>query len=188
MSLPRWLLTFLAFPLAGLVSMVLLGGVRDPLTAVTSGAIVGASVGTAQWFALGRLAGSRWIVLTAAAVAAGALVSFPAVGAPVTTPAAVVTGLVTGLALGISQGVALRRGWRVTAIWTITVALSWGLGWFVTSLVIVDLVRGHAVFGSSGAAVVTILTGIVLRVIVGPRRERARPSRASEAEDRVRAS
>lgn len=173
MSLLRWIPTLLAFPLGGLVSMLLLGGVDDPLTAVVSGAIVGAAVGGAQWLALGRLVGRRWLALTVGAVAIGGLAAFLVVGAPVTTTAAVVTGLVTGLSVGVAQGIALGRGPGVAVIWSAVVALSWGLGWLITSFVIVDLDRGHAVFGSSGAAVVTILTGIALRAIVGPRRDRS---------------
>ena len=36
----------------------------------------------------------------------------------------------------------------------------WALAWLTTSAVIVDIDRGYAVFGSSGAAVVTVLTGL----------------------------
>ena len=46
---------------------------------------------------------------------------------------------------------------------------SWTLGWIMTSFVIVDLDRGHFVFGSSGAVVATVITGVVLRAILGRR-------------------
>jgi hypothetical protein len=42
-------------------------------------------------------------------------------------------------------------------------AAGWSLGWLVTSQVIVDIERGHHVFGSSGALLVTVLTGLALR-------------------------
>jgi hypothetical protein len=44
---------------------------------------------------------------------------------------------------------------------------AWALGWLVTSQVIADLDRGHHVFGSSGALVATIITGLALRRLLG---------------------
>jgi hypothetical protein len=49
------------------------------------------------------------------------------------------------------------------------VTASWTLGWIMTSFVIVDLDRGHFVFGASGAIVATVITGVVLRAILGRR-------------------
>jgi hypothetical protein len=175
----RWIPTFLAFPLAGLLAMTVVGPNRNALTALAVGAIAGGIVGGAQWLALGRLVDWRWAVLTLAAVAAGSVVSMLVVGPPVTSIAALVTGLITGSAAGGAQGPLLHRGARIALAWAATVGLSWGAAWLVTSMVIVDLDRGHAVFGSSGALIATVVTGIVLRVMLASRLRRA-PSGPSE--------
>jgi hypothetical protein len=76
----------------------------------------------------------------------------------------------------VSQSLLLPLNATRRTVWAVTVAVSWALGWIVTASVIVDLDldRGHAMFGSSGAAVVTILTGIVVRLVLGrPRRAAA---------------
>jgi len=180
----RWIPTFLAFPLAGWLAMLLVGPNRSPLTALAVGAIVGAILGAAQWLALGRLVDWRWAAGTLVAVAVGSVVSMLAVGSPVTPVAALVTGLITGTLLGAAQGLVLRRvirgRLRVVFVWTATVGASWAVAWLITSMVIVDLDRGHGVFGSSGAIVATIATGVVLRLILG-RRVRREPTDPDQA-------
>ncbi|KQM80915.1 hypothetical protein [Agromyces sp. Leaf222] len=178
MSLLRWIPTFLAFPLGGLLAMLTVGSVADPLTGLAAGAIAGAVVGGAQWLALGRADDWRWLVATVVGLAGGAAVSVALFGPPVTPAAAALTGLVTGVLVGGAQAVALGARLRVGALWAATVAAAWAAAWTITALVIVDLDRGHVVFGSSGALVATILTGLVLRRILGPRNARraARPS------------
>jgi hypothetical protein len=81
----------------------------------------------------------------------------------------VVAGLVAGAAVGLGQGFGFHRGWRVTALWTVTVGASWALGWAITANVIVDADRGYVAFGSSGALMVTVITGLVLRIVLGRR-------------------
>jgi hypothetical protein len=50
--------------------------------------------------------------------------------------------------------------------WTAVTASAWGVGWWVTSHVIVDAERGYVTFGSSGALLATLLTGAALRLVV----------------------
>ncbi len=123
------------------------------------------------------MAGWRWAVGTLGAVAVGSVISMLVVASPVTPIAALVTGVITGALLGAVQAVVLRRALRaklrIVLIWTATVALSWAGAWVVTSLVIVDLDRSHAVFGASGALVATVVTGVVLRILLGDRARRA---------------
>jgi hypothetical protein len=178
MSLPRWLLTFLAFPLGGLLAMLITGGALDPLRAALGGLVVGAVVGGAQWLALGRRAGAAWLIATALATTVGAIVAFLVVGAPTTVGAAVATGAIGGVLVGSGQAAVLRAAVWKRIVWAATVAASWALGWLITANVILDLDRGHAVFGSSGAVVVTIATGVALRLMIGPRpRTAARATR-----------
>ncbi|SFR91398.1 hypothetical protein SAMN05428970_3792 [Agromyces sp. CF514] len=169
MSLLRWIPTFLAFPLGGLLAMLAVGSVTDPLTALAAGAIAGAILGGAQWLALGRAVDRRWLVATLLAFGGGAALSAALFGPPAALAAAALTGLVTGLLVGGAQAIALGMRLRVGALWAAVVSLSWAAAWAITSFVIVDLDRGHVVFGSSGAIVATVLTGLALRRILGPR-------------------
>lgn len=173
MSVLRWIPTFLAFPLGGLLAMLLFGSVNTPLAALGSGLVAGALIGGAQWLALGRAADWRWLLSTAVAMSVGMSLSVLTVGAPVTPAAAIAAGLITGILIGVAQGGLLRRGVGPAAIWTAVVGVAWALGWLITSFVIVDIDRGHVVFGASGAIIVTVITGVVLRLIIGPRAHRA---------------
>ncbi len=83
-------------------------------------------------------------------------------GTSTTTAALTVTGAVTGAAVGLAQSNALRRGVGARTAWVAVVALAWGAAWWTTAHVIVDAERGWAVFGSSGALLATVLTGLVL--------------------------
>ncbi|GAA2012355.1 hypothetical protein [Microbacterium ulmi] len=182
MFLLRWIPTFLAFPLAGFVAGTLFGSMSNPLVALAGGLVVGLSLGAAQWLALGRIVDWRWLVGTALASAAGLAVAVLLAGPPTETGSAVVAGAVGGLFVGSVQGMLLGRGIRIAALWAVVVAGTWALGWFLTSLVIVDLDRAHAVFGSSGAIVVTLVTGLVLRVVLGRRAARRSAEGADEGD------
>lgn len=163
----RWIPTFLAFPLGELIASALVGTNRDPLTALITGSVVGGVVGAAQWLALGRLADWRWAAVTLGATAAGAAVCMLVFGAPATVVVAAVTGIVTGLAVGAAQAPVLARGRRVGLLWVGTVGAAWGAAGLVSGL---D--RDPAAFGSNGALVATVVTGIVLRIVLAPRMRR----------------
>ena len=168
MSFLRWIPTFLGFPLGGWLAFYVAGSVTGPLTAALAGVIAGAAIGAGQWLALGRTAGWRWLAVTVAGMGAGSALAAVVTGAGTTTPALVISGLVTGAVVGAAQGALLGRGLRVTALWAAAVSVSWALGWLVTATVIVDAENGYVAFGSSGALVATIVTGLVLRRILGP--------------------
>ena len=171
MSFTRWISTFLGFPLGGLVALLVVGSVDGPISATIGGLLAGAVIGTAQWLALrSRGVGPRWAIYTTVATAAGSGVAATVTDAGTTVSSLVVSGLVTGAAVGAAQGVVLARGHRIAAVWAAVVSLAWGLGWLVSANVLVDPDRGYFMFGSSGAIVATLLTGFVLRRILGRHR------------------
>lgn len=168
MSFKRWLPTFLAFPLGGLVAIETVGSLEGPASAAAGGLVVGAAVGVAQWLALRpRGIGARWAAATAGAVAAGAALAALVTGAGTDVPDVMAAGLITGAAVGAAQSALLARGPGAAAAWTATNAAGWSLAWLATSGVITDVERGHHSFGASGATLLTVVTGLVLRRILG---------------------
>jgi len=171
MSFKRWLPTFLGFPIGGYIATQIVGSLHDPVSAAAGGLVAGAVIGGAQWLAL-RSAGMspRWVGYTAAAMAAGSALAATITGAGTEVADVMVWGLVTGATVGAAQSALLARGARVSAAWTALTAAGWSVSWLVTSQVIVDIESGHHVFGSSGALVVTLLTGLALRhLLAAPR-------------------
>jgi hypothetical protein len=167
MSLLRWLPTFLAFPTGGFLAIQILGSADDPISAGLGGLLVGVIIGLAQWLALRSAGfGPRWAVGTALGAAVGSAVAVALTGGSTAVPALVTMGLVTGAFVGAAQATRLGRGRIAAVVWTGTVGLSWGAGWLVTANVIVDAERGFHMFGSSGALVATVITGLVLRVLL----------------------
>ena len=108
MTFKRWLPTFLAFPIGGLLALETVGSVTDPLTAAAGGLLAGAVIGGAQWLAL-RADGidRRWPLFTAVAMAAGSALAVAATGAGTETADLVLTGVIAGAAVGAAQGALL---------------------------------------------------------------------------------
>jgi hypothetical protein len=182
MTFKRWLPTFLAFPLGGLLAIETVGSLHDPVSAAAGGLLAGAVIGGGQWLALrSRGIGRRWAGYTAAAMAAGSALAAGLTGSGTELTDVMLTGLVTGAAVGAVQSTLLARGRRVAAAWTVVTAAGWSLGWLATWATIVDIERGYHVFGSSGALVVTVVTGLTLRRVLatpGLTRSAARPAAA----------
>jgi hypothetical protein len=160
MTLKRWLPTFLAFPLGGLLALETVGSVTDPASAAAGGLLAGAVIGAGQWLALrGEGIDRRWPVVTAAAMAAGSALAAAATGAGTDLSDLVLTGAVTGAAVGAAQAALLGR-----TLWAAVTAASWALAWLVSAGVLAQQSdEGFVVFGSSGALVATVLTGLALR-------------------------
>ena len=174
MSLIRWALSILAFPIGGWIAIQLVGSVNSALTAALAGAIAGAVIGAAQALALGRDFRWRWLAATVVGMAAGSAGAAAATGAAMTVAALAISGLTAGLMVGVAQGIAARWSWRVIAAWASAVSFAWSAGWVITAYVITDNVeRGFIIFGLSGAALVTVITALVLRRILGPIPKRA---------------
>jgi hypothetical protein len=66
-----WMLTFLGFPLGGLLALMVVGPVEGAVSGALGGALAGAVIGAAQWLVLRRYLrlGPEWIVATALGVA-----------------------------------------------------------------------------------------------------------------------
>jgi hypothetical protein len=162
MNFMRWLPTFLAFPAGGLLAMGVVGSLDGPVSAAAGGLLAGAVIGGAQWLALGTT--KRWIGLTSGAMAAGTAVAAVVTGAGTELADLMVTGLIAGAAVGAAQGTILAEGRSaIVAGWSAITAASWSLAWLVTYAVVgVNADQGFFVFGSSGALVATVITGLAL--------------------------
>jgi hypothetical protein len=159
MTLKRWIPTFLAFPLGGLLAFETVGSVTNAGTAAAAGLLAGAVIGAGQWLALRDRVDARWAAVTAAAMTAGSAVAAVATGAGTETGELVVGGLIAGAAVGAAQGVLLR-----SRTWAAVTAASWALAWLISAGVLAQQAdEGFVVFGSSGALVATVLTGLALR-------------------------
>jgi hypothetical protein len=163
MTFKRWLPTFAAFPIGGYLAFATVGSLDDPLSAAVGGLLTGAVIGAGQWLALRpRGIGRRWVAYTAAAMAGGSALAATVTGAGTDLADVVLLGLATGAAVGVAQSTLLASGWRAAVAWTAVSAAGWSLAWPV-SAAIIDIERGYYVFGSSGALLVTVITGLALR-------------------------
>lgn len=177
MSPLRWAATIVGFPLGGLAAIQLASTTAGALSAALAGLIAGAVLGLAQWLALRPRITPWWIAATAGGLAIGAGLATLVTGGATDLGSLAVFGAIAGVVVGLAQGALL--GARRMAVWAVTVAGSWTLAWLITTLVIVDEQRGYVVFGLSGAAVATILTGVVLRLMLGARVRAVRPTEVS---------
>jgi hypothetical protein len=76
------------------------------------------------------------------------------------------TGLVAGAAVGAAQSALLAHTRLVAVGWTAVTAASWSSAWLVTWAVVgINADQGFYVFGSSGALVATLLSGLALRAL-----------------------
>jgi hypothetical protein len=165
MTWTRWLPTFLAFPLGGYLALVLVGSLDGPLSAAAGGLLAGAAIGGIQWLVL-RSQGisARWVPATALAMAAGTALAALLTGAGTELADLMVTGLIAGAAVGAAQATLLPGGPAAAATWAGVTAASWPLGWLATWAVVgLNADQGFFVFGSSGALIVTVVTGAALR-------------------------
>ena len=161
----RWLVSFVGFPLGGLLVMPLtIDGIPS---ALAGGALAGAVLGAVQW-ACGRPLGltRSWIVATSAGMGLGSGLAALVVGTDPELSRLMLFGAVAGAVVGAAQGLSLTRRPLPVALWAAAVAGAWAAGWAVTTSIGVDVERGFIVFGSSGAVVATLLLGLALPVVL----------------------
>jgi hypothetical protein len=159
-----WALAFLGFPLGGVAAHALVGPIATPLEGLVGGAVTGAVIGLVQWLALRRrLPLSRWwIAATAAGMGGGLALGMLLPGSDTAGFALPLRALITGAGIGIAQWLLLRSTTAQAPIWALVVAIGWAIGWIITRAVGVDLAFEWSVFGSSGAVVFQLLTGLAL--------------------------
>jgi hypothetical protein len=175
-----WALAFLGFPLGGLAAWTLIGPVTTPLRGAAAGALTGAVLGAAQWLALRRRLplSPWWSAATALGMGAGLLLSIALVGTSTEGIALLLRGLITGMSIGVAQFMLLRGVSGRAPAWALIVALGWALGWMITRAIGVDLTQQWTVFGSSGAIMFQLLTGLTLSWVL--RRSKAAPGPQAE--------
>jgi hypothetical protein len=162
-----WMLTFLGFPLGGVLALLVVGSIEGAASGALAGALAGAVIGAAQWLVLRRYmsVGPAWVLATALGVATGDGVGALLTGAGTGIGDLLIIGAVTGVAVGLLQWALLRGRVRAAILW-VPVAVAWPIGWTVTWAVGVDVERGYAVFGSTGALVFAAITGLVMLLMI----------------------
>lgn len=167
-----WAVAFLGFPLGGLASQAVVGPVDHPFSGVIAGAISGSIIGTAQWLVLRqRMALSpKWIGASAVGMAVGLGLGLALFGPGTGGVELQLRAVLTGAGIGVAQAWMLRPLARHTFPWVIGVALAWAVGWTITRAVGVDLSLAWSVFGSTGAWVFQLITGVTLAWLFKPSR------------------
>ena len=160
----RWLATFVGFPAAGVAARLCVGDVDDVPAAIIGGLAGGAVLGTVQAFVGGVEAKDRlrWILATAGALSLGLAVGGRFVDFATDATSLAVMGAVCGVAVGVAQAFSIPMTTRDRLAWALATPVLWTVGWLVTAQVIVDADRHHATFGSSGAILVSALSGILV--------------------------
>lgn len=163
MTWKRWIPTFLAFPISGLLVIETIGSIGSVATAAAGGLVAGLIIGTAQWFALKPTGLSPlWIVGTSAGMLIGSAIGNVITDSGTEGQDLVLFGAIVGLFVGAAQGAAINRGAKTAALWTATVGVAWALGWLATWGIGVDVERNYINFGAAGAVSSMIITGFVL--------------------------
>lgn len=160
-----WVIAFLGFPLGGLLVTILTGKLESPLQGALGGLAAGLIIGGAQMLALRRRLPVTyiWIAATAVGMAVGVGLSMALVGIENTLNAILLRALLTGLAIAVAQWIVLRKQIGYAWVWLPAVTIFYTVAWFITAQVIgVSVNLGFVVFGSSGALVYQLLTGLTL--------------------------
>lgn len=163
-----WAIAFVAFPLAGVLAQAATGGISDTGRALIGGAIVGATLGAAQFLVLRNVLplSPLWIAASSLGLGAGLALATAWLGTATDGNALLWRALIAGAGLGVAQYLLLRPVLAYSEIWLATVTLGWVAGWFITRGVGVDLAPKWANFGAAGAITFQLLTGSALLIML----------------------
>jgi len=181
-----WTAGFLSFPLAGLAGTRVAGRVDSPVAALIGGLVTGAVIGAAQALTSSRrLPLVRWLPATAVGMGLGLLLGAVAVGYGTSLGDLAVMGALTGLLLGAAQAAVLPAHKRGRAVWAVATPLLWPLGWTVTTVAGITVEQAFTVFGATGAATFTALSGALLHHLLPQARPSDRRSPEKLTQDHV---
>ena len=100
----------------------------------------------------------------------GLLLGATAVGFQTSLADVAVMGALTGVVLGVAQAVALPAQARRRWLWAAAMPPLWALGWIITTLAGIPVEEQFTIFGASGAATFSALSGALLFGLLLPRR------------------
>ena len=151
-------------------------------TLYSDGLVIGAGIGIAQGVVLRRMAPMGWwLLVSIVGFGIGLAVSEAAFGADPGLAGRALTGLIIGAAAGAAQWLVLRRRFAQAQWWLLAMIPAWIVGWLIiraaeeledSSTLVVYLVGGF------GAAVVGIVTGVVLTRLARHRLDGVTPPRS----------
>jgi hypothetical protein len=159
----RWMVSFVGFPLGGLVALLLTDPVDSVSHAVAGGFVTGAVLGAVQAWALraDRRLLVSWTIATALGLAVGLALGSALVEFGTSIGELALQGAVTGAVVGLAQAVVMRgRPW-LAVIWPLYLAGAWSLGWVVTTAGGIAVEDQFTTFGAYGALTVAVLTSIL---------------------------
>jgi hypothetical protein len=165
---PAWGAAFLGFPIGGAAATLLVGPIESVGAALIAGAVAGGVIGAAQWLVLRRRIplSALWVAVTAGGMAVGLALGQVVLGDSTTMQPLLLRGLLVGAAIGAAQGALLRAVLPTPTMWAVAVTLGWPLAWAVSAAIGLDLTRNWAVFGSSGALIFQLATGLTLAYLL----------------------
>jgi hypothetical protein len=167
-TIPRmWLwevAVLVSLPIGGYVANLVVNEVDSVGAALAGGLIVGAVIGTAEWFAIRQRVSWIWIPATIVGMAVGLVAGAALVSYGIGRGDLALMGAVNGAAVGTMQALVLaRHRIRGALWWALANPPAWALGWLVSSYVISrNIGERFAIFGASGALVFGLLTGLIL--------------------------
>jgi hypothetical protein len=139
------------------------GNIDSASAAVLGGLVGGVVLGGLQVVIGGidPMDRARWISATALGLATGLGVGASAVGYQTDTASLAVMGAISGAFVGLAQAASIPMRPIDRVLWAVTTPALWAGGWLISSQVIVDAERQHAIFGSSAALMVAGVSGIL---------------------------
>jgi hypothetical protein len=172
-----WLGWVLATTVGWVVGFALCEGFKDFVESFRSdGAVIGVSIGIAQWLVLTRRINHAgwWVLASTIGFAVGKALADGIGQADAGAAGLAVGGAAIGASIGIAQWLVLRRHVEQAAWWVLATVAAWAVGWSIASAI--DEAAGGPtgmsyLIGASGSAAAGIITGFALAWLLRQRRE-----------------